>query len=344
MKDVILFFVFILSMVIPPLLIFYTHKLKKEVKQLNDSIVEDYKANTQKILDSIQLDQTPQNILMKQTETKTMIDSINESAKIINEKLENLHTEIKTDNTTSSMVLSDVSSRIIAMNDIMVNKKSRGNWGEYQLNTLLSTYAGENQNIFEVQYPLKNGYIGDVALHLPDNKKVLMIDSKFPMENFEKLQDETIEDKKYESLFKQNIKKHINDISKKYITPETVDLAVMFIPSEAVYFQVCAYHSDLIDYAHQKHVLITCPTTLIGVVFTLVNATKEFNRSKHIKDIEKHIVMMEEDTKRLVARLDKVQSASDSLAKALKDAQTSAGKIDARVTKISAGVDLNDED
>lgn len=244
------------------------------------------------------------------------------------------------ESTSSKEKVNDIAGRINALNDIMVNKKSRGNWGEYQLNNLLSVYAGDNQEIFEVQYTLKNGYIGDVALHLPDTDKVMIIDSKFPLENYQNLINTDVselESSKYESLFKQNIKKHINDISKKYITSQTVENAIMFIPSEAIYMYVCGNHSDLIEYAHSKHVLITCPTTLIGVVFTLVNLTKDFKRSKNIKSLEKDIVGMYDDVNRLYARLDAVDSSITKLQKNFKDVRTSSEKIGGRIMKIHDG-------
>lgn len=284
--------------------------------------------------------QHDETLLMKQQENLTSIQALSDNLfQTYQNMLEGFRT-LNEKNATSSQIISDMSSHINNMSNIMVNKKSRGNWGEYQLNTLLSIYAGESQEIFEVQYPLKNGFIGDVALHLPDNEKVMMIDSKFPMENYQILTDPNLSDSdlaKYSSLFKQNIKKHINDISKKYITKETVDLAVMFVPSEAIYMYICAENAELIDYAHEKHVLITSPTTLLGVVFTLVNATKDFNRTKHVKDIEKNIVSMADDARRLVERLDKVQSAADTMAKSLKDARTSSEKLNNRIQKISDG-------
>ena len=226
------------------------------------------------------------------------------------------------------------------MNDVMVNKKSRGNWGEYQLNNLLSIYAGTSQEIYEIQYTLKNSYIGDVALHLPDTEKVLIIDSKFPAENYQNLLKENISElelEKYQSLFKQNIKKHINDISKKYITDETIESAVMFIPSEAIYYYVCSECSELVDYAHSKHVLITSPTTLLGVVFTLVNLTKDVKRRKNIKKLEKDIVGMFEDANRLVTRIDTLNKSINKLIASTKDVQTSAEKICGKIVKIHDG-------
>jgi len=186
---------------------------------------------------------------------------------------------------------------------------------------------------------LKNGYIGDVALKIP-GEKVLIIDSKFPLENFRKLDSvESAENdiKKFESAFKQDIKKHINDISKKYITSETIENAVMFIPSEAIYMEVCAKYSELIEYAHHKHVLLTCPTTLIGVVFTLINITKDFNRNKHIKSLEKEIVAMYNDSQRMMTRLEGLSNTIEKLDKCYKEVFTSCNKIDSKIKKIHDG-------
>lgn len=100
---------------------------------------------------------------------------------------------------------------------------------------------------------------------------------------------------------------------------------------------VCGNHSELIEYAHKKHILITCPTTLIGVVFTLVNLTKDFKRSKNIKALEKDIVGMYDDVNRLYSRLDAVDGAITKLQKSFKDVRTSSEKIGGRIVKIHDG-------
>lgn len=282
-------------------------------------------------------------ILNNQQLSMNNLNQQNSESKIIAERLKNMNDNVQIllkDSTLSHEKVNDIASRIIALNDIMVNKKARGNWGEYQLNNLLSIYAGENQEIFEVQYSLKNGAIGDVALHLPGTSKVMIIDSKFPLENYQNAIDNNlseIETKKYENLFKQNIKKHINDISQKYITAQTAENAVMFIPSEAIYMHICSHYSELIEFAHSKHVLITSPTTLIGVVFTLVNLTRDFKRSKNIKSLEKDIVRMYEDVNRLYTRLEKVDNNIATLQKSFKDVKTSSEKIGNKIIKIHDG-------
>lgn len=247
--------------------------------------------------------------------------------------------------TSTKQQIQNVFEKVDDMNNIMVNKKTRGNWGEYQLNNLLSIYAGESKEIYEVQYLLKNGYIADVALHLPNTDKVLIIDSKFPAENYSKLCEDLNERdiRLYHSKFKQDIKKHILDISNKYINDETEKSAVMFIPSEAIYFYLCSECSDMIDFAHRKHILLTSPTTLLGVVFTLINLTKDMNRSKNIKALEKDIIAMYEDALRLQQRIETLETSIERLAKPLKDVSTSTNKIVNKIIKIHDGYSENNE-
>lgn len=292
--------------------------------------------NTQ-LLHNVQ--QEREKIMLKQQENITSVKAISDNLFQMQQLLERKFNELELSTTGSTQILSNVSQNINEMNRVMINKKSRGNWGEYQLDTLLSIYCGESKEIYQMQYTLGNGMIGDAALKLPENKKILIVDSKFPMENYVRILDSSNETDRtrYSGLFKTDIKKHIDDIMKKYITKETVDLAVMFIPSEAIYTYICAENEDLVAYAHTKHILLTSPTTLLGVVFTLINATKDFNRSNHIKDIEKSIILMADDARRLGERMDKVQSSTDILEKSLKDARISADKISNRIQKLADG-------
>lgn len=222
------------------------------------------------------------------------------------------------------------------INVIMTNTKKRGTFGEYQLYHILSLYCGDNQHIYEEQYHLSNGKIGDAALHLPGNTKVLIIDSKFPMENYLKIVDNP-KDISYQNEFKKNVKKHIDDISNKYITEETLEEAVMFIPSEAIYLYLCDECADLYDYAHNKKVLMTSPSTLMGVVFTLINITKDFNRSENIKEIEKQIIKLKSDTDRLDDRYGKVMKNLSTLEKSLKELEISKNKISKTINQAYDG-------
>ena len=174
------------------------------------------------------------------------------------------------------------------INVIMTNTKKRGTFGEYQLYHILSLYCGDNQHIYEEQYHLSNGKIGDAALHLPGNTKVLIIDSKFPMENYLKIVDNP------------------KDIS---------------------------YHNEF----KNKKVLMTSPSTLMGVVFTLINITKDFNRSENIKEIEKQIIKLKSDTDRLDDRYGKVMKNLNTLEKSLKELEISKDKISKTINQAYDG-------
>lgn len=286
-----------------------------------------------------QLDDQYQNdktLMLKSQETATSLLSLQQ-------QFQTLLTEFHLLNKGtyhSSSLMNDMAKNIHEMQEVMVNKKARGNWGEYQLESLLSLYIGNNKNIYERQYQLNEGVLGDVALHLPSSDKVLILDAKFPMENYRHLINangqKNLEDK-YLQLFKTDIKKHIRDISRKYITEQTLDLAIMFIPSEAIYSFICANVDELIDEAYQAHVLITSPTTLAGVVFTLLNATKEFHRSQHIKEIEKDLNALLDDVRRLVERTNKANQYARLTVKQMDEMAISIDKLANRIQKISDG-------
>ena len=147
------------------------------------------------------------------------------------------------------------------------------------------------------------------------------------------------------SLFKSDIKKHIDNISKKYITNENTDFTVILILNEYIYTYICSEQSEFINYGHSKHVLITSQTTLIGVVFILVNATKNFNKNKYVKEIEKIIITMYDYSRRLIERIEKVQKAEDNLNKALKDTKVSSEKINNKIQILYDGyVEEKDEE
>lgn len=231
-----------------------------------------------------------------------------------------------------------------SMNRIMTNTKRRGNWGEYQLDMLLSEYVGENNQIYTNQYTLPNGKIADVAFHLPGTEKVLCVDSKFPMENYLKMDEESENKETYYRAFRQNIKKHIDDIANKYINQYTASQAILFIPSEAIYQFICAKCDDILSYALQKHVMMSSPTTLVGIVFTLNASTQDFYQAHHMEEIEKNILALKQDMDRLVIRSEKAQKSLESLVGQFQLVSTSANKINQRFNKMVQGKeDVHDE-
>ena len=222
------------------------------------------------------------------------------------------------------------------MNLIFNNTKQRGNWGEYQLEYLLNMYASENREVFQMQYPLENKKIADAILYTYDHQ-ILCIDSKFPMENYLKMIEDKENQEYYFRLFKNNMKKHIQDISQKYITPQTMNQAILFIPSEAIYQFVCAKCSDLFQEALSSHVLLASPTTLVGIVYTILSQTKDFYRQEHVEEIEKDLKVLLEDVNRLLQRSEKAQNNLNLLQDQFEMVHTSCKKIGKRIQKITEG-------
>lgn len=286
-----------------------------------------------------QLDDQSENdksLLLKSQETATTLLALQQQFQTLTQEFHVLNKG----SFRSYNVLDDISSNLNEIQKVMVNKKARGNWGEYQLEMLLRMYLGDHQDIFESQYHLTNGAIVDVALHLPNEKRILALDAKFPLENYQNIinhQGNKAFEEKYIQLFKTNIKKHIHDIANKYLTDETMETAIMFIPSEAIYTFICGECPELIDEAYQYRILLTSPTTLAGVVFTLLNITKEFKRSKNIREIEQEIIYLLEDVNRLLERTTKTYQYASLTLKYLDEMQISIQKLAKRMNKINDG-------
>lgn len=268
-------------------------------------------------------------LLMKAQETVTQDQSLIHQFQNVVDQMQTMRKE----QAASYQAMDRVQHHIESMNRVMTNTKARGNWGEYQLNFLLEMYAGNDTHVYAKQYTLQNGKIADAVLFLPNTDKVLCLDSKFPMENYMKKEDRG---------FKANMKKHIDDIAAKYINQETVDQAILFLPSEAVYQFICASQEEILNYALQKHVLLTSPTTLIGVIFTLLASTKDFYRASHMEEIEKNMLTLQQDVKRLCSRSDRAEKTLDTLHKQFHEVSTSANKIASRMEKIANGKDMYD--
>ncbi len=269
-----------------------------------------------------------QDTLLKNQESVTRNESTEKQIQFIFQNLQNQIQMLRKEQSTSYQTIDVLNQHMDTMTRVMTNTKARGSWGEYQLEYLLKMYVGSNPEIYTTQYTLENGKVADAILHLPDTDKVLCIDSKFPMENYVK---------GMEKAFVQNVKKHINDIADKYINAQTVNEAILFLPSEAVYQEVCANQTELFEYALSRHILITSPTTLVGVIYSLLASTKEFYQATHLEEIEREMLSLEEDIDRLIDRVDKAQKSYDALGNHLASVSTSTNKLDARIQKMKQG-------
>ena len=167
-----------------------------------------------------------------------------------------------------------LSTDIVSLQSILTDKKSRGIFGEVNLRHIMSSVFGENNHkVYQLQYTFENGTIADCVLFAPEPLGTIAIDSKFPLEHYRMMVDKNNSvavRNESEKQFRMDMKKHIDAISSKYIIPGvTSDQAILFLPAEAIFAELNAYHEEIIEYAYKKRVWITSPTTLISTLTTI---------------------------------------------------------------------------
>ena len=241
--------------------------------------------------------------------------------------------------------IKELSQNVVNLQNVLTDKKTRGIFGEVQLGHILSQIFGDkNDDLYKQQYKLSNGTIVDSILFLPDPIGKLGIDSKFPLENYEKMYSIDLSDSEKEiakKSFKNDLKKHIDAISSKYIIAgETSEQSIMFIPAEAIFAEVNAHHPDIVNYAQQKRIWLTSPTTLMSML-TIVQVTNtEAKRSKYMGVIHEHLNKLGEEFERYRKRWDGINKHIDQVSKDVKEINVTTEKISNKFETIK-NVDVN---
>jgi len=233
--------------------------------------------------------------------------------------------------------ISALSRDVTSLHSILTDKKSRGVFGEVQLANLVQTALEPSAYRFQAAVGDK-GQVVDCLLTLPPPSGKISVDSKFPLENFRRMVDGEVEAgarKSATGLFKQDVKKHINDISEKYIVPGvTSDWAVMFLPSEAVFAEIHAHHPDLIDLSYQRRVWLTSPTTLMALLNAVQVVLREAKTREQVHIIQEHLIHLSNDFQRFSKRMDQLARHVDQAHRDVEDVQTSARKLTGRFARI----------
>lgn len=235
----------------------------------------------------------------------------------------------------------DIASELKSLQNVLQNPKQRGVLGEYYLEQILKNVLPPGA--YELQYKLSEGLIVDAAIILDD--KVLPVDSKFSLENYNRLLEAKDGEKEaLNNAFKTDIKKRIDETS-KYILPGkgTLDQALMFIPSEAIYYDLLANKvglggvngRNLMQYASEKKVTIVGPSTLSAMLQTIVQGLRSIEIHKDTEKIRKNI---EQLSKHLIAHNTYMQKLGNSLGTTVGHFNTTykeLGKIDRDIVKIA---------
>ena len=263
-------------------------------------------------------------------------ERLDEGFKKTNETFANVMARLATIDEAQKKI-DGLTTNVVSLQELLGDKRSRGAFGEVQLEGLVRNILPASS--YAMQYTLSNGGRADCALFLPEPTGTVCVDSKFPLENYHRMFGTSSEQERAaaQRQFKVDVKKHVDDIAAKYIIAnETSDGAVMFVPAEAVFAEIHAYHPEVVDYAMGKRVWIVSPTTMMAVLNTARAVMKDVETRKQVHIIKDALNKLGKEFERFDTRMKKLadhirQAHEDAL-----DVHTTSKKISDRFRKIEA--------
>lgn len=231
--------------------------------------------------------------------------------------------------------IAELSSQVVSLQDVLSNKQARGAFGEIQLNDIIVDALPPSA--YRFQATLSNNSRCDCLLTLPNPPGAIVIDAKFPLESYRALRNANDEGEKTLAAraFKADMLKHINDIAGKYILPgETAESAFLFLPSEAVYAELHANFTDVVEKSYRAKVWIVSPTTLMAVLHTVRAVLKDANMREQAGVIQKEVLNLLEDVVRLEDRVNNLEKHFTQATKDIDLIKTSTQKITKRAARI----------
>ena len=231
--------------------------------------------------------------------------------------------------------LTDLSTQVVGLQDILANKQARGAFGEIQLNDLVSNALPPSAYAF--QTTLSNGKRADCLIRLPNPPGPIVIDAKFPLDAYHALRNAADEAAKTAAArqFRGDLVKHIGDIAQRYIIAgETAESALMFLPSEAVYAELHANFPDVVTRSFQSRVWIVSPTTLMATLNTVRAVLKDSQMREQADIIQKQVGLLLQDVQRLATRVGNLGKHFSQAETDIKEITTSADRITKRGERI----------
>lgn len=285
--------------------------------------------------------------LAQQTENtnKTVTDRLDKVSKLLGESI--TQTTEKTSKSLSELQqrlaiidkaqdnLTNLSTQVVGLQDILANKQARGAFGELQLNDLVKSALPPSSYVF--QATLSNGKRADCLIKLPNPPGSIVIDAKFPLESFHLMRNaETDADRQIANrAFVTAMTKHIADISQKYIiADETAESALLFLPSEAVYAELHTNFPQILQKSYDARVWIVSPTTLMATLNTVRAVLKDSQMREQAGVIQKEVGVLLKDIERLDKRVENLSKHFSQASRDIVDIETSSRKISGRAEKI----------
>ncbi len=234
--------------------------------------------------------------------------------------------------------ITELSQDVVSLQQVLSDKRSRGAFGEVQLNSLVRNILPESN--FALQFKLSNEKVVDCMLFLPPPTGNVAIDAKFPLEAYQRMTDlnsSETERKAAQRRFKTDIRVHIQNIADKYIIRgETAEGAIMFIPAEAVFAEIQAHHMDLVQESHQRRVWMVSPTTFMAILNTARAVIKDEATREQVHIIQQHLGELAKDFTRFQSRMDKLSTHITQAKDDVDKVHVSATKISKRFEKIES--------
>ena len=270
-------------------------------------------------------------------------ERLDEGFKKTNETFTNVMTRLATIDEAQKKI-EGLTSSVVSLQELLGDKRARGAFGEVQLEALVRNVLPTSA--FEMQATLSNGTRADCVLRLPAPTGMVAVDSKFPLENYHRMfapDTNAVDHALAQKQFKADIRKHVDDISRKYIIAgETADGAVMFVPAEAVFAEIHAHHAEVVEYANGRHVWIVSPTTLMAVLNTARAVLKDVETRQQIHVIKDALTRLSVEFGRFDERMRDLAKHIRQAHEDMEKVQVTGIKISQRFAQIE-GVELDDE-
>ena len=231
--------------------------------------------------------------------------------------------------------ITELSSQVVGLQDILANRQARGAFGEVQLNDIVSNALPPSAYSF--QTTLGNGTRADCLIILPNPPGPIAIDAKFPLDAYHMLRNAKDEPERAIAArqFRGDLNKHVTAIAEKYIVPgETAESALMFLPSEAVYAELHANFPDVLTKSYQARVWIVSPTTLMATLNTVRAVLKDVEMRKQAGTIQKYVGLLMQDVTLLGKRVEKLDTHFRQAEGDINDIKTSTERISKRSERI----------
>jgi DNA recombination protein RmuC len=233
--------------------------------------------------------------------------------------------------------LTQLTSEVLVLKDILANKQSRGAFGQGRMEAIIRD--GLPPSAYDFQATLSNRNRPDCVIHLPGDERPLVVDAKFPLEAFAALEEarDDLHRAAAERQVRTDLQKHVGDVASRYLIPgETQDMAFLFIPSESLYACIADGFADVIQKAHRQRVIIVSPSLLMMAVQVCQAIVRDHRMRDQARVIQKEVGLLLDDVRRLAERTGRLDDHFRMVQKDLGEVTTSAEKIHRRGQRIEA--------